>query len=913
MRRRVAITSIITLALLAFPVAGHAEAAPLPVKMAQIKLGSDQLPAHQKPGTPRAADSAEGGPEYAVESAEATTGPFDMVGVTWEGEFNHSTEGEGPAGSEDPTNASAWIRTSADGERWSDWSSLTSEVDQPDPGTDEGRNSHPGAGPAYVGDAEHIQIRWDPGAKNRSLPTVHLIDTKGKSASLGAKIGSVIRGIFSTPPAPAHASSGMPPITMRPAWGADESWRRADPGYGSVRAGLVHHTVTPNGYSCSDSASIVRGIYSFHVFGNGWNDIGYNFLIDACGQIFEGRYGGVDRPVIGAHAENFNYATTGASMIGTFTSVGMPGAMYNSLVSLEDWKLDLHGVNPLWQSTITAYDGSSTKTIRNVSGHRDVNSTSCPGDGVYGALNSVATDAYNGGGQKIFAPGASPNIVSWNGTKFGPTTIAGNLKYSQPWVIRIFDSAGGEVRSYTGNGNYASATWDGNADINAAVLEGPYSWRIESGDARPSIGYLELQGGHRFQEYLLAYNPLTADADVTITLMSNLGVVATPVLHVPANSRQTLDINKVRPWTELSARADSTGPVLMERSMYFNYQGSMDDGDAGFGAPAPATDWYFGEGYTGPGFYEYLTLQNPGDNPVTATIEYMFNPNGTQIATQQLAPHTRATIDVNSAVGPNREVAAHVTADGPIVAERPMYYNFQGQEGGDNALGANAPATEWNFAEGYTGQGFTTFVTLANPGAVDANATLTFFGNGGILNTTSKTVKAGGRTTVTVNALVGNGKDVSTKVTSDQPIVAERPVYFGYQEGRDGGHVALGNTSLQTHYDFAEGYTGTGFDEWLTVLNPDPSPLTVNATYAFNSAAPLPKIYVIPGNTRQTIAVHQEVNRIGDVSVSLDGNHPFAVERPMYFTFRGTWRGGSDAQGGPIPGTTWYFAEGYTG
>lgn len=913
MRRRLIITTLLTLLLMFVPLAGVAEPAPLPVKSHEIQLGSPELPV----------GVGLQDPEVAIESAAVPTDkPFDMVGVTWGGEPNETdhdyldatqdldgTEGH----AHNPVNAIARVRASADGVNWTEWFDLTKEADLPDPNTEEAKNQVAAAGPAYLGNSNHIQIQWSPGQRPRGLPRVHLLETKGRTASMLERAQSILKGIFWSNSNAARASSPQPPITMRPQWGADESIRRADPSYGLVRAGVVHHTVSSNSYGCGDSASIVRGIYSFHVNGNGWNDIGYNFLVDRCGQIFEGRYGGIDKAVIGAHASNFNYATTGVAMIGDFSSASMPGAMYNGLVSILDWKLDLHGVNPLWQSTITGYDGSPTLTVRNVSGHRDVGQTACPGNGVYATLNSVASDAYNRGGQKIFAPGATPHILNWNGSGFGPTTIAGHLKYSQPWTIRIFDSAWSEIRSYSGTGNYASAAWNGNADIGQLVLEGTYFWRIESGDARPAIGAVTIEGGHRFNEYLLAYNPLTTDAQIAVTFMNNSGVVATPVMNVPARSRATLNVNGVKPWMELSARAEATSPVLMERAMYYNYQGVMDGGNAGFGAPTPGTDWYFAEGYTGPGFFQYLTLLNPNPHEVTATIRYLFNPSGIQVQTRTLPARTRSTVDVNAMVGPNRELATHVNATSPIVVERPQYYVFRGQAGGDNSLGARELSTEWNFAEGYTGPGFSTWITLGNPTATNATATLTFFGNNGIINTITRPVLAGGRTTVDVNAIVGPNREVSARITADKPIVAERPVYFGYMGGINGGHVALGNAGLQSRYDFAEGYTAPGFDEYLTILNPDPNNLNLDVTYAFASAPPMNRQYEVPGNTRMTIPVHNEVNRIGDVSVTLQGNHPFAAERPMYFVYRGAWRGGSNVQGGPAPTTIWYFAEGYTG
>ena len=93
--------------------------------------------------------------------------------------------------------------------------------------------------------------------------------------------------------------------------------RRAAPRYAdAVHMVFVHHTDTPNGYAPGDVPAIIRSIYTYHVRSNGWNDIGYNFLVDAYGRVFEGRAGGIDRPVIGAQTQGFNTGSVGIAVIG---------------------------------------------------------------------------------------------------------------------------------------------------------------------------------------------------------------------------------------------------------------------------------------------------------------------------------------------------------------------------------------------------------------------------------------------------------------------------------------------------------------------------------------------------------------------------------------------------------------------
>ena len=174
-----------------------------------------------------------------------------------------------------------------------------------------------------------------------------------------------------------------PTIYTRAQWGADESIRRADPGYGQVHVAFVHHTDGSNTYSRSDVPAILRGIYAFHVKGRGWNDIGYNFLVDRFGRTWEGRYGGDDKAVIGAHTRNYNAYSFGVSVMGTFTSVTPNAAIKTALVDLIAWKFRLYGVS------LPGRTVANDKTFWRISGHRDANQTACPGQRLYNALGEI--------------------------------------------------------------------------------------------------------------------------------------------------------------------------------------------------------------------------------------------------------------------------------------------------------------------------------------------------------------------------------------------------------------------------------------------------------------------------------------------------------------------------------------------
>ncbi|KRV48732.1 hypothetical protein AQ490_22915 [Wenjunlia vitaminophila] len=189
-----------------------------------------------------------------------------------------------------------------------------------------------------------------------------------------------------------------PKIVSRAGWGADEKLRERGFRYTKrVKVAFVHHSATGNYYSCSQVPSMIRSIYRYHVKSNGWRDIGYNFLIDKCGTIYEGRAGGVSKPVMGAHSLGFNHNSTGVVLLGSYNSASPPKAALKSLAKLTAWKLGLSGVDPRssvrMRSSGGKYGKGTVVTVKVVSGHRDVFGTDCPGDRLYARLGWVRTVA----------------------------------------------------------------------------------------------------------------------------------------------------------------------------------------------------------------------------------------------------------------------------------------------------------------------------------------------------------------------------------------------------------------------------------------------------------------------------------------------------------------------------------------
>jgi hypothetical protein len=416
--------------------------------------------------------------------------PTQLVGFTWEGSPHAEIE----------------VRSLV-GDRWSDWSELHTDGDEgPDADSDE-YSERRTAGPVWVG---------------RRVRDVEVRVAEGRLEGLRLHAIRSENGMARGPLKAAAADAPQPGIISRAQWGADESLRSTgsgctgQPDYASrVRYSVVHHTAhasDSNSYGPGDSASIVRGIYQFHTQTNGWCDIGYNFVIDRYGQIFEGRFGGIDRPVIGAHAAGFNTESTGVAVLGEFTSSSLPPEGYGALKSLLAWKLSIHDVNPNGQVTVTAGAGSSkyspgsNVTIHTISGHRDVGSTSCPGNQLYNILPQLRPDVASaalgsswrpaivrrgvwylrntqtsGAATTVYAygdPGDVPLYCDWDGNgSRTPGVFRRGLFYLRN------DNSPGVAHTVVGFGDPTDVPvcgdWDGNGTDTVGVKRG-FSWYLRN-------------------------------------------------------------------------------------------------------------------------------------------------------------------------------------------------------------------------------------------------------------------------------------------------------------------------------------------------------------------------------------------------------------------------------------------------
>ncbi|MFD3619895.1 FG-GAP-like repeat-containing protein [Streptomyces sp. NPDC058676] len=316
-----------------------------------------------------------------------------------------------------------------------------------DPGTDPKRSVASDLEPAAFA-AETPAATGSPGATDSPTPTdsptatvpptdssptatVTPSDSATPSASVPASpSASASPSPTATVPAPRPSTVVKPPIITQAQWGASTDYD-GTPTYGTeIKAAVVHHTGvdSDNTLSCAESAARLRSIQQDH-FARGYYDIGYNFVVDRCGQIFEGRSGGMDLPVVGAHDIGFNTNTVGISYIGNFETAQPSRAALDAISRIVAWKFGMYGIDPTGKVTLTSgsdlnVDGNKVPkgqsiTLPRVFGHRDTNATACPGANLYSKLTRIA--------QVAKTPGISHALATSDYDRDGVTDLVAGV------------------------------------------------------------------------------------------------------------------------------------------------------------------------------------------------------------------------------------------------------------------------------------------------------------------------------------------------------------------------------------------------------------------------------------------------------------------------------------------------------
>ncbi|WP_290342032.1 N-acetylmuramoyl-L-alanine amidase [Corynebacterium auris] len=330
--------------------------------------------------------------------------PFSMVGLTWEGERD----------------IAAFVRSERADGTWSEWFEMDHADSVP-------TSPKFGTEPIYVEPTTRIQVSTanvdllEGGRTESDAPTTaHDIEAVFLDGGEGLSENAI------TPVAETYAE-GMPNVISRAAWGAGYN---SDPTYTEVTAATVHHTAGSNNYTEAQAPGIVRGIWNYHANQLGWGDVGYNAMVDKFGNIYEGRTGGLDRGVQGAHVGGFNQNTWGVSMLGNYEQVRPTPAALQAMGEIIGWKAAVAGFDPngrgyhFAESNFSGsrYNAGQGAYFPNINAHRDFHFNACPGDFLYnemGTIRNIASQKAN----SLNPGGASGSITNPDGSN---TTVTGS-------------------------------------------------------------------------------------------------------------------------------------------------------------------------------------------------------------------------------------------------------------------------------------------------------------------------------------------------------------------------------------------------------------------------------------------------------------------------------------------------------
>ncbi|HEX7097586.1 MAG TPA: N-acetylmuramoyl-L-alanine amidase [Acidimicrobiales bacterium] len=357
---------------------GSTSAAPIPLRVDEEPLG---VPAAASPAALALQTAGEHEHRPSV-THQAQVAPFVAIGFSWSGAPGH---------------VEVRVRF-ADGT----WSSFAHLEATPDHGQDGAAGTRRVTDPlTMTGSATAYEVMVPEGATD---VRAHLVrEDPGATQQLEAPQSATL-----TPAAAADGLPGPDGIRSRAAWGARERKQTSGCGDGSHREGrgcvadagvlhaVVHHTVHANDYGPGDVPGILRAMQAFHMDANGWDDLGYNFVVDKFGTVWEGRAGGPDRPVVGGHTAGFNTDSVGVAVLGTFTSAAPTDAAVEGVARTIAWKLAPRNIDPLGTTVLTsrgggAFPAGTRVNAANISGHRDLGQTSCPGTQLYDRLPQIRT------------------------------------------------------------------------------------------------------------------------------------------------------------------------------------------------------------------------------------------------------------------------------------------------------------------------------------------------------------------------------------------------------------------------------------------------------------------------------------------------------------------------------------------
>jgi hypothetical protein len=564
----------------------------------------------------------------------------------------------------------------------------------------------------------------------------------------------------------------------------------------------------------------------------------------------------------------------------TWTRVGDQGlgdASNDDVRSIRSWQSGLYvGTLNSTGCEVRRYDGGTSWTQVNADGFGDTNNTDASSMGVMGANLFAGTQNQATGGE-VWRYGGS----AWTQANADGFDDVDNFDVPS---MCLYDAC-----LYAGTANYATGCEVWRTTPTPTVT----SITPNAGTRGTTVSITNL-AGTGFWGTPTVKLKRTGSTDITAT---NVAVVSSAKITcrfaLPANAA-------VGAWNLFVANPDSQSAT---RNGAFSVTETPVD---------THPDWYLAEGTTSWGFGCYISIQNPNETQVHATVTYNTSDGPVSGGTLTLPAASQTTVNPASTLGSKDfSTFVHCTEGKTIAVDRTMEWTGPGAASpeGHNSVGVNAPDTTWYLPEGSASWGFECWLLIQNPNASAANCTVTYMIEGSGPQVVSHTVDPNSRATFNMETDIGS-RDASIKVTSDQPVIPERAMY---RNDRREGHDSIGTTTPALDYFLAEGATGygPGFITYVLVQNPQNSTTSVDITFMTGTGQVAGPSFAMDANSRKTVRVNDYLPPDSDVSTRVHGSAPIIAERAMY------WNGGTgeachDSVGMDAAHAAFYLPDGQT-
>ncbi|MBU1669563.1 MAG: S8 family serine peptidase [Actinobacteria bacterium] len=513
-------------------------------------------------------------------------------------------------------------------------------------------------------------------------------------------------------------------------------------------------------------------------------------------------------------------------------------------------------------------------------------------------------------GEWIFTLENNGGYMPWDGTSLAAPFVSG---LAAMMCAKCPGLTAAAFESYIESTAYKPPGWYNQYEYGAGLLDANAAINKMCDPANITVVkeqfFPEGCTDYGFEEWLCIQNPETGTANVGIEYMTEAGETINQQISIPPVSRSTVG---VQGWVKgsVSARIYSDRRINAERSMYW---GARNEGHTCHGLESPANTWYCAEGCQGTasGFQTFVLVQNPSNSE--AHIMAHFQGSGGAIGMQgfTMNPKSRLSINVKDYVPEGtQDVSTKIVSDVGVFAERSMYWNISGPlttdaGGGSCSLGIPEASVQWFCAEGCTAHGFDTFVLIQNPNNEPATVNPTYMLPTGSVEGDPRTLAPNSRMTIRLSDEPDiDDQDVSTKIESNVPVVAERSLYWRISSVMGPGHSSEGSPYMSKNWYLAEGSTAWGFETWILVQNPGVKPANVQLKYLTDHGEVVgPHEELVPGS-RWTVSAAATVPDMDGVSATIvASDFPVVTERAMYWSKNGVDKQGGTGSVGMCDGT----------